>query len=83
MVDIRTPNPTSAVNRRQVRGPITWTRQKLDENLSQIGLQRGSEDWRDHEKAKKYICSFYMGGWLPSESSYRRLIEWICDYLNL
>jgi len=83
MVDIRTRESRTAVNHMEIGEPITWTHQQLEENLSQIGLQRGSEGWHDYEKAKRYICSFYMGGWLPSESSYRRLIKWICDYLEL
>lgn len=63
--------------------PTTWTREEQELALSQIGLERNSRDWRDYSKATRLIRDFYPSGWIPGESNYHRLIEWIRDYLDL
>lgn len=63
--------------------PHTWLRGNLEEALAGIEIERGSQDWHDYKAAKGFIKGCYSGDWVPDESNYRRLIEWICDYLNL
>ena len=73
----------SAVNQKEVGEPMTWTRQQLEEYLTQIGLQRGSGSSRDYGKAMRIVRSFYSPYWVPDYSKYCQLNEWIRDYFGL
>jgi len=58
--------------------PENWTQANLKQKLRAMGIERGTSDWQDYERAKHFINGLNL-----DVHSRDRLVQWAIDFIGV